>query len=412
MALTRHVPGMVLTELEFRVPLDHADPDGARLTVFAREVAAPDGHDRPYLLYLQGGPGQEAPRPTASPTAPGWLERALQDYRVLLLDQRGTGRSTPIGPLTGMSPQAQADHLAHFRADAIVQDAEWIRAELDVDRWSLLGQSFGGFCALHYLGAAPEALQEVYFTGGLPPVGRHPDEVYRATYRVLRERNRRYYRRYPEDRPRVRALLERMDAGEVRLPDGDLLTARRFRQLGHLLGGTDGAERLHHLLERDPASPAFRHDLGAMLPFSGRNPLYAVIHESGYADGHATRWSAQRTLPDDFVEDPTLLTGEHVYPWMFEDYRELAPFREAADLLAERTWPTLYDADRLRACRVPCAAAVYAHDAYVDRAFSEETAALVPTLRTWLTSEYEHDGLRTDGARILDRLIALARGHA
>ncbi len=412
MAVTHHIPGMVLTELEFRVPLDHADPDGERITVFAREVAAPDGRDRPYLVYLQGGPGQEAPRPTQAPSSPGWLERALRDYRVLMLDQRGTGRSTPVGTMPGLSPREQADRLTHFRADAIVRDAEWIRADLDVDRWSVLGQSFGGFCALHYLCAAPGGLREALFTGGLPPVGRHPDEVYRATYRVMLERNRRYYRRYPADRARVRALMERLDAGEVTLPGGDRLTPRRFRQLGHMLGMSDGAERLHHLLERDPASPAFAHDAAATMPFSGRNPLYAVVHESSYADGHTTGWSAERTLPAEYAEDPTLLTGEHVYPWMFEEYGELAPLREAAGLLAGHEWPRLYDADRLRECGVPCAAAIYADDAYVDRDFSEETAALIPGMRPWLTNEYEHNGLRADGGRVLDRLIDLARGRA
>lgn len=412
MAVTFHVPGLVLTEHEFRIPLDHDDPDGDRITVFAREVADPDGRDLPYLVFLQGGPGQEAPRPTRVPASPGWLERALRDYRVLLLDQRGTGRSTPVGELRGMSPRQQADYLKHFRADAIVRDAEWIRGELRVDSWSVLGQSFGGFCALNYLCQAPNGLREAFFTGGLPPVGRHLDEVYRATYATILERNERYYRRYPADRDRVLALLERLESQEVRLPDGDRLTARRFRQIGNLLGANDGAERLHYLLERGPDSPSFGHDVAAAMPFSGRNPLYAVIHESGYADGHATRWSAQRTLPAEFEEDGTLFTGEHVYPWMFHDYAELAPLREAAGLLAEHEWPRLYDPDLLRACEVPCAAAVYAEDAYVDRAYSEETARLIPSMRTWLTNEYEHNGLRVDGDRILDRLISLARGRA
>ena len=65
------------------------------------------------------------------------------------------------------------------------------------------------------------------------------------------------------------------------------MTARRFRQVGNALGMSDGAAHLHYLLERDPTSPAFGHDLAAMLPFDGRNPLYAVIHEACYADGHA-----------------------------------------------------------------------------------------------------------------------------
>ena len=117
------VPGLVLTEHELSVPLDHARPDGERITVFAREVAAPDGLDRPYLVFFQGGPGFEAPRPTTI-GIPGFLERALADFRVLMLDQRGTGRSTPVGALDAMPPQEQADYLANFRADSIVRDAE------------------------------------------------------------------------------------------------------------------------------------------------------------------------------------------------------------------------------------------------------------------------------------------------
>src|SRR3954451_6925957 len=113
------------------------------------------------------------------------------------------------------------------------------------------------------------------------------------------ERNRRYYRRYPDDRGRVRALHERLDAGEVVLPNGDMVTSRRFRQIGSILGMRDGAEQLHYLLERDPTSPAFLHDLAAAMPFSGRNPLYAVIHEACYADGGRTRWSAQRVMPEE-----------------------------------------------------------------------------------------------------------------
>jgi pimeloyl-ACP methyl ester carboxylesterase len=63
-----------------------------------------------------------------------------------------------------------------------VRDLELIRAELSVERWSLLGQSFGAFTSLAYLSLAPEALREVLITGGLAPVtGRPVDEVYAAT---------------------------------------------------------------------------------------------------------------------------------------------------------------------------------------------------------------------------------------
>ena len=84
----------------------------------------------------------------------------------------------------------------HLRADAIVGDAEAIRQELGVEKWSLLGQSFGGFCVVTYLSFFGEALNEAFLTGGLPPVARPTEEVYRATYVTVRERNRR---RYPGD---------------------------------------------------------------------------------------------------------------------------------------------------------------------------------------------------------------------
>ena len=410
-AVTYTTHGLVLTEHEFSLPLDHDRPGGESITVFAREVADPGGTDRPFLVFLQGGPGSEAPRPTRHPSSPGWLERALQDFRVLMLDQRGTGRSTPVGALPGLSAAEQADYLKHFRADSIVRDAEAIRAELGVDRWSVLGQSFGGFCVMTYLSIAPEGLREAFVTGGLAPVGRHVDEVYRATYERILERNRRYYERYPEDRARVRALVERLDAEPLILPTGDRLTARRFRQAGNKLGMSDGAEDLHALVELPPDSPAFRHDAQDLLGFE-RNPIYAILHESSYADGVATRWSAERVMPPEYADTPELLTGEHVYSWMFEDYGALAPLREAAELLAAHEWPRLYDAERLRANEVPVAAAVYADDPYVERAFSEETAALIRGARAWVTSEYEHNGLRADGDRILGRLIDLARGRA
>jgi pimeloyl-ACP methyl ester carboxylesterase len=404
------LPGLVAIEHTFDVPLDHDDASGGRIRVFAREVAHPDGRDRPFLVFFQGGPGFEATRPTRQPNAPGWLSRALQDFRVLLLDQRGTGRSSPVGTLPGRTPREQADYLAHFRADAIVRDAEWIRRELGVERWSVLGQSFGGLCVTTYLSLAPDGLREAFLTGGLPPLGARIDEVYERTYARVLDRNRRFYERYPADRGRVLRLHERIQSEGLELPSGDRLTWRRFRQLGRLLGMSDGAEELHYVLELPPGSPAFGHDVEAAGAFA-RNPLYAVLHEACWADAGTTRWSAGRLLPPDF-EAPHLFTGEHVYPWMFEDYGALAPLREAAELLAEREWPRLYDPDVLAENQVPVAAAIYVDDMYIERVLSEETAARIRGARAWITSEYEHNGLRVDGPRILGRLIDLARGRA
>jgi pimeloyl-ACP methyl ester carboxylesterase len=409
---THRAPYLVFGEHEFDVPLDHASPERGKLTVFAREVVASDRErdELPWLVFLQGGPGSESPRPLQL-VDNTWLARALEDYRVLLLDQRGTGRSTPVGDLDGMSAEEQAEYLTHFRADSIVRDAELIRHQLGAERWTVLGQSFGGFCVVSYLSQAPEGLAAALLTGGLPPLERHPDDVYRATYERTAAKNRAYYERYPEDRERVVDILERLEAGDVRLPAGDRLTPRRFRQLGQVLGTGDGFERLHYMIELPFGSRAFLHDVEAADPFS-RKPLYAVIHEGCYASGAATRWSADRLFPDEFRNDPTLLTGEHVYPWMFEEYGELRSLAGAAEILAEHEWPELYDVERLRVNDVPAAAVIYAEDMYVERAFSEETAASIGGLRPWLTNEYEHDGLRQAGGRVLGRLLDLLQGRA
>jgi pimeloyl-ACP methyl ester carboxylesterase len=404
------IPGLRLVEHELDVPLDHARPAGEQITIFAREVADPDGLDRPLLLFLQGGPGFEAARPTRNPSAPAWLDRALEEFRVVMLDQRGTGRSTPVGSLPGRTPAEQAAYLTHFRADAIVRDAECLRRAVGAERWSVLGQSFGGLCVVSYLSLAPEGLREAFVTGGLPPLGNHVDEVYKATYAATLRAGRAYYARYPADRERVLALRARLEREDVRLPSGDRLTPRRLRQLGGRLGMSASFEKLHYILELDAGSPAFLHDVDAELAFA-RNPLYAVLHEACWADGGATRWAAERMPPADYEAHPELFTAEHLFGWMFAEYAALAPLREAAAILAEHEWPRLYDPDRLRANEVPVAAAIYADDLYVPRAWSERTAAAIGGLRPWLTNELNHDGLRIDGERVLGRLIDLARGR-
>jgi pimeloyl-ACP methyl ester carboxylesterase len=421
---TTRLPGVQLSEHEFVVPVDHGDPSGTTLTVFAREAVAPrkQGQDLPWLLFLQGGPGMRSPRPTGRS---GWLGRALQDYRVLLLDQRGTGRSSPATrqTLAGLdSPKDQADYLTHFRADSIVRDAELIRHQLgDGKPWSVLGQSFGGFAAMTYLSLAPEGLREVIVTGGLPPLDRGPDDIYRATYERVRDRGRRYFERYPQDVARWDEVAARLRSSDVRLPSGDPFPVERLQQLGIELGMSDGAEKVHYLLETavhgGELTDEFLSRVERATSFV-EHPVYALLHESIYClgDGTASRWSAQRvreTLPEfGSTVRPLLPTGEMIFPWMFEADSILAPLREAADILAERQdWPPLYDVERLTANEVPVAAAIYHDDMYVEYAYSLETAKRVGNLRWWVTSEFSHDGLRSD-ARVLDRLLAVAAGDA
>ncbi|MGW2252744.1 alpha/beta fold hydrolase [Kitasatospora sp. NPDC001660] len=436
MSTASRLPGIVTTDHVFQLPLDHATPQGEQIAVYAREVVAAgrERDDLPWLLFLQGGPGGKAARPLGRDA---WLDRALDDYRVLLLDQRGTGRSTPATRQTLArrgGAREQADYLAHFRADSIVRDAELIRHRLlGADRrWSVLGQSFGGFCTLTYLSIAPEGLTEAFITGGLAGLRSSADDVYRAAYPRVVRKNEGHYARFPQDVEAVRRIAAHLAAAPATLPDGALLTVEAFQSLGMMLGGGSGSGALHYLLEEawveGPTGPelsdTFLYGVQARISFA-EGPLYAVLHESIYGqrsvDGGGTVWSAERIRKEFPAFDaraaldsdaPVLFTGEMIYPWMFDTDPALRPLKEAADLLATRNdWPDLYDPQRLAANEVRVVAAVYHDDMYVDTADSLETARAVRGLRTWITNEWEHDGLRVSGGKVLDRLIKMARGE-
>ena len=411
-----------MTEHEVPVPLDHSHPGGEQITVFAREVVSPRkrSQDLPWLLFLQGGPGARAPRPTGRG---GWLGRALRDHRVLLLDQRGTGRSTPATrqtlPARG-GPADQARYLTHFRADAIVRDAELLRRRLlgPDGRWSVLGQSYGGFVATTYLSLAPGSLDRVLIAGGLPPLDHGPDDVYRATFERVRSRNEVLRHRYPGDGDLLDGIADHVEHGDVRLPAGDRLTVPRLQSLGLGLGYSDGIEKVYYLLEHAWAGSLggeladdFLAAVESATTFVDR-PLYALMHESIYCQGTASRWSARRVadgLPEFSPKArPLLLTGEMLLPELVRGARAVAPLAETAELLsAYDGWGPLYDLDLLAGNPVPVAAAIYHEDMYVEHAFSVETAGRIGNLRRWETSSLGHDGLRSDD-RVLDRLLTLA----
>lgn len=417
--------GLDVTDHVLEVPLDWAAADRGEptqsLRVLVREVVAPDrrGDDLPALVYLQGGPGGASPRPS---TDVAWLTELLRTHRVFLLDQRGTGRSTPVTPraLTARDTAAeQASYLGHFRADSIVRDAEHARRTLlDGRRWESLGQSYGGFCTLTYLSIAPEGLAACYVTGGLPSI--HPDaaEVYRRTVPRIAAKNAALRARFPQLAERAAQVADRLCVGDVRLPDGDALTVRRLQTLGARLGMVRGGEHLAWALDDaldddgEPV-PAFLEHVLNETSYAG-NPLYVVLQEAiyGTAGGTPTGWAAAAELArhPEFDESarPLLFTGETMFPWMMEETRLLRPYAAATALLHERDdWGPLYDLDRLAANEVPVAAAVYHDDMYVDAGLQLETAAAMGATRVWVTNEHEHDGLRDPA--VVSRLVRMVR---
>ncbi|QFU22205.1 alpha/beta hydrolase [Shewanella eurypsychrophilus] len=427
--------GLTAIKHSFSLPLDYAHPAGKQIKVFARELVSPDnqGKQLPYLVFFQGGPGFGAIRPAANG---GWIKRALREFRVLLLDQRGTGLSTPVSYLSleHLDSEQQAEYLTHFRADNIIKDAEAIRAQLSPEKkWSILGQSFGGFCVLKYLNDAPEGLSEAYITGGIPSLTRHSDEVYQATYKRVLAKNQDFFKRFSDAQTLITELAEHISNNVVRIATGERLTVEMLQLLGINIGMEQGPESVYYLLEQalietgsgTQVNPLFLAQFCQLLDFN-TNPIFALLHESIYCQNHsskgeastssASNWSAQRVRGqyDEFNYEPGkpfLFTGEMVFPWFFEQFTNLKPLKHAANLLAEKAdWSQLYDLDTLAKNQVPVAAAIYSEDMFVEMNYSLETTKQVGALKYWLTSEYEHNGIRMDGEHILDKLIGLNRG--
>ncbi|MDT0331234.1 alpha/beta fold hydrolase [Nocardiopsis lambiniae] len=415
------MPGLWVTEHTVAVPLDWSNPEGERIDVFVRELVDPErrNEDLPLLTFLQGGPGGANPRPLEPG---GWIAEAIEEYRIVLVDQRGTGLSTPLDARAVAERgdgRAGADHLACFRADCIVRDLEHVRKTVyGGSRWATLAQSYGGWLTLAYLSHAPEALNACYICGGVPGIPADVEEVYRRTFTRTEQKNAEYRRRYPRDVDAVSAIADHLAGNDVRLPDGDRLTVRRFQSLGLDFGMKPGFERMHWLVEGafirpGRLSPAFLQEV-LVRTSSAVSPLFWTLQEAIYADGTggATAWAAQRERErrPGFAEDarPLLFTGEMAFPWMFEEVRLLRDLRPAVEALAERSdWPALYDRDRLAANEVPVAAAVYHDDMYVDARLQLDTLSGLGNSWSWVTNEFEHDGLHS--GRVFGRLRASMR---
>ena len=279
-----------------------------RATAYIEWAAMDTANDM--VVYLQGGPGFGAPAPIVSlglTAKSSWAGKALDKHykRVVLMDQRGTGRSTPITKQTlemqfpdlflmdqgdfessqittaeqlvealGANQKEAAtrvqtavtqvtNYVAQFRADNIVQDAEEVRDTLllpDLDRdvndlsarqWGCaLGQSFGGFCMMTYLSQVQDPPQICLLTGGIAPMCTHVDSVYDSLWNRVQKRCMAYYDMYPEDVALVKLLVRKLQQAPAPLPAGGTLTARRLLQLGLGLGGGPAAfASIHALLE-------------------------------------------------------------------------------------------------------------------------------------------------------------------
>ncbi|RLV86791.1 Proline iminopeptidase, partial [Meyerozyma sp. JA9] len=435
------VKDLLNTQIEFRFPLSYAAVNShfkytQDISVVGTLTQSSDADLHSNLVtiklpenpkiatYLQGGPGFPCTQPLTNSSFT--KELLTRGFSVFYMDHRGTGFSTPleagtIGQLE--SPEAYservADFLTNFRADNIVEDLERFRKILlGSTKWTLFGESFGGFCSFTYLSRYPESLEAVLVTGG--------------NYERTSERNRHYYSKYPQDVPRIRQIATYLFQNDVKLPNGGTLSVKWFQQLGLSFGGSGGTDTLHQIVTK------FHHELThfrsptyqtlfrieSQMSFD-TNILYALFQECIYCDGNYSPsfWSADRLrkLPQNqnfmfspAMKEPLYFTGEMVCKSMFDDYTELRPFKLVADSLHNRKkWTQLYEVDKLKQIKweqVPTVAATYFYDQYVDFETTMQIKRTIfgfENLRQYITSEFFHDGILVDAAKVLGSLFDL-----
>jgi pimeloyl-ACP methyl ester carboxylesterase len=187
------------------VPLDPAEPDGPTVDLFVARIAALSAEPRPDpLVLIAGGPGQSTVDMYLQ--LRGAFEQARRDRDLILVDQRGTGRSAEgfdcsvpddlsldtTGPddLERIVDECLTS-LGHdprlYTTSVAVQDLDRVRAAIGVEQWNLYGVSYGTRVAQHYLRRFPEHVRSVVLDGVVPaPLALGPD-VAREAQRALEQ---------------------------------------------------------------------------------------------------------------------------------------------------------------------------------------------------------------------------------
>ncbi|KAL1899190.1 hypothetical protein Sste5346_003112 [Sporothrix stenoceras] len=458
----------VIKQQKYTVPLKHDPAHPDTITVTARVVLGMKGEradnwkemdvtleplddnsfemvpDKPIAVYLVGGPGSDNPFTANPEVTDHYLNLGFQ---VLFMDYRGTGSSTlqradqldtnafpnnamayPEGvvpSLQGLTAEKQAETLTWYRQDNIVRDLEAIRKHLvsagikAANKWTLVGQSYGGWVSFTYLSFYPEALNMVIVTGGIPPVGQEADDVYRNTYKTVITACDKFYQEYPHHVDNVKRIVKHIQnhPTPIGMPGGGKLTPERFLCVGRTLGTTNGDMKV------DSAIMACIRDLGedetqpdreltrdtlikieSWLRFEER-PLYAILQEPIYTEHplRASDWSAEKIGNDydqywwlkdgalkrafspknkadeDFASEnlngkQIYLSAEHVYHFHYDQFQALQPLKKAAEILAKKdNWPPLFDVKQLKNNKVPTSSLSYERDMFIDANMSRET---------------------------------------
>lgn len=181
------------------VPRDAASPDAGTLRLWTARIRATGTPREDPVVYIQGGPGIA----TVDSMVPyiekiDWLAALRKDRDIVMFDQRGTGRSEQalcpglgkqLEALSGEGlPPAREEErgralfaackaslvaagirVEDYSTAAIVADLDEVRQALGIQRWNLVGVSYGTLVALHAMRVQPDAIRSAILASPFPP---------------------------------------------------------------------------------------------------------------------------------------------------------------------------------------------------------------------------------------------------
>jgi pimeloyl-ACP methyl ester carboxylesterase len=282
-----------------RVPVDHSGRTPGQLLLRVAIVGPADA-PRGTLVFLTGGPGQ--------PGVP-FIQRvrqrlgvaALRGYRLVMLDQRGTGRgalrcpelqlamgasdlAVPAPSAVDACARRLGERRAFYTTQDTVEDLELLRRALKVDRLTLDGVSYGTFVAERYALAHPDHVARLVLDSVVPQTGINPFQL--ETIHEI---------------PRVlRSACAQARCGYD--PARDVAAAVRERHTGPAL--------LDLLVTFSIVDPRFRaalpaiHDAAAGRPARLERLMRAVRRGSAFPAGELSQGLHASTI-----------CGDYPYPW-------------------------------------------------------------------------------------------------
>ncbi|HEX3429734.1 MAG TPA: alpha/beta fold hydrolase [Rhizomicrobium sp.] len=225
------------------VPEDPGRPDGRKIPIHIARIPASSGKSLPDpIAVLMGGPGESAIE--AATLYAKWLAPLLKDRDLLLVDQRGTGKSAPLN-CDFSSPALAADELRDFFPLAAVRscrgrlektadlkrytylyfakDLEGVRRALGYGPLNLFAGSYGTRAAQVYLRMYPHSVRTAYL-GSVVPVDIEGPLDFARTEQTALERmfancnaNLACHRAFPHVRSEWNDVIERLQSGKMRV---------------------------------------------------------------------------------------------------------------------------------------------------------------------------------------------------